>query len=305
MIGFESSDDAAVYRIDDQTAMIQTVDLFPPLVDDPYQYGQIAAANALSDVYAMGGTPKLALNILCIPEDLPKDLVQGILAGGYDKVKEAGAIVAGGHTMKDQEPKYGLSVTGFARPQDILANNRARPGDVLILTKALGTGILTTAWKAGLVAQPTYDAMLASMVALNRRAKEIMSLYPVHSCTDVTGFGLLGHAYEMAYGSGSTIRLDAHSVPELPEAREMAKLGIIPAGAYANRDALVDRVEVGPFIPLDLLDLLYDPQTSGGLLIAIPERDGQRLLRDLQGELAEVAIVGQVLPSGDAPLIVR
>lgn len=305
IVGFESSDDAAVYRIDDDTVLIQTVDLFPPLVDDPYQYGQIAAANSLSDVYAMGGTPKLALNILCIPEDLPKDVVQSILQGGFEKVLEAGAVIAGGHTMKDPEPKYGLSVMGLAHPLQILTNNNAKPGDLLILTKPLGTGILTTAMKAGLLTPSTEDAVIRSMTALNKRAAELMSRYPINSCTDVTGFGLLGHAFEMASGSHATLRLVSNSIPILPDTREMAKMGIIPAGAYSNRNYLVGEVTTDSDIPLDLLDALYDPQTSGGLLISLPEKEAEKLLADLNGEMEDARIIGEVIPEDIFPLILR
>ncbi len=305
LVGFETSDDAAVYRIDDSTALIQTVDLFPPIVDDPYQFGQIAAANAISDVYAMGGTPKLAVNILCYPEKLPKEVVQAILQGGHDKVREAEAVIAGGHTMKDPEPKYGLCVTGFAKPDRIITNNNAKPGDLLILTKPLGTGILTTAAKAGLVAQTVETAVTASMAMLNKKACQIMGRYPVHSCTDVTGFGLLGHAFEMGAGSGVTVSLEADAVPLLPEVVNMAGMGIIPAGAYANRDYLTDKIEIDPTIPLALLDALFDPQTSGGLLISLPEKDAAALLRDLKGEIPCAEIIGRVLPPGDRFLSVR
>ncbi len=295
-MGFESSDDAAVYRIDDHTVLIQTVDLFPPMVDDPYHFGQIAAANALSDVYAMGGVPKLAMNILCYPEDLPKEIVRGIMQGGYEKVLEAGAVIAGGHSLKDHEPKYGLCVTGFAKPEEVLTNNNAKAGDLLLLTKPLGTGILTTAVKAGLVSEETEAAIVASMAMLNKRACEIMKNYTVHSCTDVTGFGLLGHAYEMAAGSGVTIRLDAAAMPLLPEARDMARMGIIPAGAYSNRAYLEGKIIADPSVPLDLLDIMFDPQTSGGLLIAVSEDQAAGLLADLQSEIPATAIVGQVIP---------
>jgi selenide,water dikinase len=296
MVGFESSDDAAVYRIDDNTVLIQTVDLFPPMVDNPYRFGQIAAANALSDVYAMGGTPKLAMNILCYPEDLPKEIVKDILQGGYEKVMEAGAVVAGGHSLKDHEPKYGLCVTGFAKPHEVLTNSNAKEGDLLILTKPLGTGILNTAAKAELVSKETEETVAASMAMLNKRACEIMKRYPIDSCTDVTGFGLLGHAYEMGAGSGVTIQLDAAAMPLLPEARDMARMGIIPAGAYANRAFLEGKLKIEPNVPLDLLDILFDPQTSGGLLIAVPETHAEKLLSDLQSEIPAAAIVGRVIP---------
>lgn len=296
MVGFESSDDAAVYRLDDSTAMIQTVDLFPPVVDDPYYYGQIAAANALSDVYAMGGSPKLALNIFCFPEDLPKDTIKAILQGGYEKVQEAGAVIAGGHSLKDKEPKYGLCVTGFAHPERILTNNNSLPGDLLILTKPLGTGILNTAGKAGLISKITEEAVIASMAMLNKKAYEIMIRYCIHSCTDITGFGLLGHAYEMGAGSGVTISLDAAAMPLLPEVRDMAGMGIIPTGAYANRNYLSGKVKIDPAVPLDLTDIMYDPQTSGGLLISVAEKDAQQLLAALKNEIPAAEIIGRAIP---------
>ena len=294
LVGFESSDDAAVYKINDDTVLIQTVDLFPPMVDDPYSFGQIAAANALSDVYAMGGIPRLAMNILCYPEDMDNEIVREIMLGGYEKVMEAGAVVAGGHSLKDHEPKYGLCVTGFAKPEDILTNSNAKVGDVLILTKALGTGILTTAAKAGLVGDDTIKAITDSMAKLNKAACEIMKSYPVNSCTDVTGFGLLGHAYEMGAGSGVTISLDAASMPLLPEAGDMAGMGIIPAGAYTNRAFLENKIKMEPTVPLNLSDVLFDPQTSGGLLISVPEEYAQRLLFDLKADSPAASIIGRV-----------
>lgn len=290
IVGFDTSDDASVYKIDENTALIQTVDIFPPVVDDPYEYGRIAAVNSLSDVYAMGGVPKLALNIFCFPEDLPKDVVQAILQGGYEKVQEAEAIITGGHTIQDSEPKYGLSVTGFAAPSDILMNNSVKPGDVMILTKPLGTGILTTAAKADLLEENSYKALVKSMTRLNKYAAEAMKKYNINSCTDITGFGLMGHAFEMAYGSGVTIRLDCSKLPVLPEAESMAEMGIIPAGAYRNREYLDDIVAVGKNVPLAIEDILFDPQTAGGLLISLPETEGIRLSGELSdaGEVCEI-----------------
>jgi selenide,water dikinase len=305
IVGFESSDDAAVYRVDNNLALIQTVDLFPPVVDDPYQYGQIAAANALSDVYAMGGSPKLAMNIFCYPEDLPTDTVRGILQGGYEKVQEAGAVIAGGHSLKDKEPKYGLCVTGFAKINEILTNNNAKPGDLLILTKPLGTGILNTAAKAGLISRETEEIVIASMATLNKEACSIMKKYSVHSCTDVTGFGLLGHSYEMGAGSGVSIKIDAASCPFFPETKDMAGMGIIPAGAYANRNYLSEKVLVDPSTPLDITDILFDPQTSGGLLIAVPEKEAFKLLSDLKEKIPCAEIIGQVIPPENHVLIVK
>lgn len=305
LVGFESSDDAAVYRIDHNIAVIHTLDLFPPVVDEPYLYGQIAAANALSDVYAMGGTPKLALNILCYPEDLDKETLKGILQGGYDKVREANAVIAGGHTLKDNEPKYGLSVVGFVHPDHILTNSNSKAGDLLILTKPLGTGILNTAMKANLINAETENVIISSMAQLNKRAYEIMNNYKVNACTDITGFGVLGHSYEMAAGSGVTISLNANSLPLHPQARDMAKMGIIPAGAYANRNFLDNKVKVDPSVPLELLDIMYDPQTSGGLLISIAEKDAYKLLSELKGEIPCAEIIGEVLPLDNYSIIVK
>lgn len=305
LVGFDTSDDASVYKLDEHTALIQTVDIFPPVVDEPYEYGQIAAVNSLSDVYAMGGTPKLALNIFCFPEELPKDVVQAIMQGGYEKVQEAGALITGGHTIQDSEPKYGLSVTGFAHPAEIWMNNRVQAGDVLILTKALGTGILTTAAKAGLLEAETYRTLVESMIRLNRYAAEAMKPYNINSCTDVTGFGLLGHAFEMAYGSGMTINLDHTKLPILPEALDMAETGIIPTGAYRNRDYLDDVVHVKGRVPLAVEDILYDPQTAGGLLTALPEAEGVKLVKELKdlGETAQIA--GWAEEFHDYSIIVR
>ncbi|MEG2120271.1 MAG: selenide, water dikinase SelD, partial [Pseudoflavonifractor sp.] len=218
MVGFDASDDAAVYRIDDHTAMIQTVDFFPPMVDDPRTFGQIAATNALSDVYAMGGVPRLAMNLLCFPSCLSLEAVGEILAGGADKVMEAGAVTAGGHSIEDKEPKYGLCVTGFAHPDEILTNSGVKPGDVLVLTKALGTGILSTAAKSDLLTAEEYRAMAALMTTLNKTACEVMLPLQPSACTDVTGFGLLGHAAELAAGSGVMLELWANAIPVIPRA---------------------------------------------------------------------------------------
>ena len=219
LVGYDSSDDACVYSVSDDVAVIETVDFFTPIVDDPYLFGQIAATNALSDVYAMGGVPKLAMNLLCVPSCLPLDTVRAILEGGHDKAVEAGCVIAGGHTIQDDEPKYGLCVTGFVHPQHILKNIGAQPGDVLVLTKALGVGVITTALKAALADDSARDAVYASMAALNAKAAQaVREVENVHACTDVTGFGLLGHSYEMASGSGVTVRLHGAALPLLPQA---------------------------------------------------------------------------------------
>lgn len=305
LVGFETSDDASVYRISDELAIIQTVDIFPPVVDDPYFYGQIAAANALSDVYAMGGEPKLALNILCFPENQPVEIAGEILRGGHEKALEAGAMITGGHTIRDKEPKYGLSVTGFSHPKDVLINGGVKPGDVLILTKPLGTGVLTTAEKADMLEKPAYDAMIRIMRRLNKYAAETMRHFSVSGCTDVTGFGLLGHAYEMAAASRCSLVIDSAAVPYLPEAKALAEEGIIPAGSYRNRDFLGGKVSVARSVELAAEDLLYDPQTSGGLLIALPERDGVRLLHMLEEAGEEAALIGWTQERKDCHIIVK
>lgn len=305
LIGFDTSDDACVYQINEHQAMIQTVDFFPPVVDDPYVYGQIAAANSLSDVYAMGGAPTLAMNLLCVPNCLPKSAIEGILLGGHDKVKEAGAIIAGGHTIEDVEPKYGLCVTGFIHPKDVLANSSSREGDILILTKPLGTGILTTAAKADLLSAQDYDLMVSVMATLNKYAQQVLSkVGGAHACTDVTGFGMLGHSFEMAAGSSKTIRLFSKELPLIPAAVEMARMGIIPAGAYTNFDYLKDKVSIGSGVSREVLDILSDPQTSGGLLISVPEHKAQEMLRAMEEITPWARIVGQVEAKSKHAIIV-
>ena len=306
MVGYDTSDDAAVYQLGPDQAMIQTVDIFPPMVDEPYDYGQIAAANALSDIYAMGGIPKLALNIFCFPEDFPKEAIRAILEGGHEKAVEAQTIIAGGHTIKDPVPKYGLSVTGFVHPGKILKNNEIRPGDLLILTKALGTGILTTANKGGLLSSEQKNCLLKSMKTLNRYGAEIMiSSGRVHACTDITGFGFLGHAFEMSQDSGFTIYIDSKEIPALDGAREFASMGFIPSNAYQNRGYLDDLVSIGKEVPEALTDLLFDPQTSGGLLFSLPEKDAPEVLKRLKEVCPAACIVGRVEEYKDYPLIVE
>ena len=303
MVGFESSDDACVFKITDDIALINTVDFFPPIVDDPYMFGQIAAANALSDVFAMGGQPKLAMNLLTFPNAaLPLDAVKGILAGGNDKVSEAGATIVGGHSIDDKEPKYGLSVTGFAHPDDILSNS-AIAGDLLVITKKIGTGILTTAAKVDLLTKEENDEIEATMAFLNKYAWEAMQGVKVDGCTDITGFGLIGHAAEMARAGGVTLELYSHKVPVFPKAIEMAKLGIIPAGAYRNRDytggEVMEYLSKDPARDPELMaltDCLYDPQSSGGLLIAVQESELPRLIEQLGEKGCETAVIGCFKP---------
>ena len=307
IVGYDRSDDASVYRIDDHLAIVQTTDFFPPIVDDPFLFGQIAAANAISDIYAMGGEPKLALNLMCVADSMDDSTVREILRGGYAKAYEAGVIISGGHTIHGAEPIYGLAVTGFVDPNRVLTNSGAMPGDILILTKKLGIGILTTAGKAdiGLVGDDVMKRIEAQMTTLNKAARDVMVKYPVHSCTDVTGFSLMGHGYEMAQGSLCTLHIQAKNVPFHPEAVEMAEMGFVPAGAYSNREYASDNVVVGEGITRAMMDILYDPQTSGGLLISVPEKDGQRMLEEMRDTVPDAAVIGYVTEKQAADIIME
>jgi len=293
LVGFDKSDDASVYRVSDELALVQTVDFFPPIADDPYLFGQIAAANALSDVYAMGAEPKLALNLMCVPRDMPQQAVHQMLRGGYDKVYEAGCLITGGHSIFDPEPKYGLAVTGFVHPQRILTNSGAETGDVLLLTKPLGIGVLTTAHKADMVTPESMDLAYALMTTLNKSARDIMVRYRVHACTDVTGFSLMGHMLEMAQGSEKQMHLSVSEIDLIPEAVELARMGLLPEGMYRNRTFAQQWVEHGE-TPLEIQDLLYDPQTSGGLLMAVHPEDAQALLEELKGAVPSAQRIGRV-----------
>lgn len=305
LVGIETSDDAAVYKINDETAMIQTLDFFTPMVDAPYLYGQIAAANAISDVYAMGGEPKIAMNISCFPREMPEDVMRNILRGGWDKIDEAGAIIVGGHTIDDIEPKYGLAVTGFVHPDRVLTNCNAKPGDALILTKPLGIGILNLANKGNMIEESIYRQALDSMKTLNKYAKDAMVKVGVHSCTDVTGFGLLGHGLEMAEGSGVTLHFNADSIPVIKEALSMAQMGIIPRGAYNNRRFIGDKVWIGETVTQEMTSCLFDPQTSGGLLIAVPEEKAGKLLLELKQCPTRFACIGTVTEKEEVAIKVR
>ncbi len=306
IVGYDKSDDASVYVIDENTALVQTTDFFPPIVDDPFLYGVIGATNALSDVYAMGGTPRLALNIMCITDAMDKETVQEILRGGYDTAYRADTIITGGHTISGAEPIYGLAVSGFVHPDKVLRNCGAKAGDVLLLTKPLGIGILTTTLKAGLLDDKALEKRIYDQMAtLNRAARDIMVKYPVHSCTDVTGFALLGHGYEMASGSGCTLHIDTASVPYHKEAYAFAEMGLIPAGAYRNRQFAEPGVKAAPTVTRAMQDILYDPQTSGGLLIAVPEKEAPALLRELQDSIPAAAEIGYVTELQDASVILH
>lgn len=293
--GRELSEDAGVYRISDDTALIQTVDFFTPIVDDPYDFGRIAAANALSDVYAMGGRPITAMNIACFPiTTMDKSVLRAILAGGIEKVHEAGAALAGGHSIDDLELKYGLSVTGVAHPSRIWLNSGARPGDSLILTKPIGTGILATAIKAGLASEQATRRGTELMAELNGKAAQILMRHGVHGCTDITGFGLLGHGLEMAIGSRVTLRLDVRSVPVLPETIDYISLGMMPGGSFANRNFCAGKVRGGETVDPVMLDILADAQTSGGLFVSLAPDEAKTALEELRDAgVVDAAIVGE------------
>jgi len=295
LVGFDKSDDAAVYRINDDIAIIQTLDFFTPIVDDPYLFGQIAATNSLSDVYAMGGKPVIAMNIVGFPKYLDIKILGEILKGGADKVKEAGALLIGGHSVEDDEPKYGLSVTGFVHPEKVITNSGSMPGDVLILTKPLGSGILSTAIKADLLEKEVVDRAVKVMNTLNREAAEGMAQVEVNACTDVTGFGLIGHVFEMAKGSGTTFVIESEKVPVIEGTFDMAGMGIIPGGAYKNMGFVGKEASFAESVSIDRQNVLYDPQTSGGLLISLPEKDAEKLMEIYKDSLSlEFALIGRV-----------
>lgn len=304
LVGFEGSDDAAVYKVSDDTALISTLDFFTPMDDDPYVFGQIAAANALSDVYAMGGSPALALNIVCFPCSLGMDVLGEILRGGADKVTESGAVIIGGHSVDDTEPKYGLSVTGFVHPEKIWKNRGAQEGDVLLLTKPIGTGILNTAARGGLLTSEQKKQLILSMSTLNKYAAEAVknSGRDVHACTDITGFGLLGHLLEMlGDDSGAVLRYD--HIPLLDGVDEMKKMGMIPTGAYKNMEYLQGYVNVLTEQPVYEL---YDPQTSGGLLFAVAEEDAEAIMADLNRDAVFASrAIGRVTKRGDAAIVIE
>jgi len=297
LVGLETSDDAGVYLLDDHTALVQTADFFTPIVDDPFTFGQIAAANALSDVYAMGGKPLTALNLVAFPiKTLPPSTLRDILRGGLSKLEEAGVALVGGHTVEDPEIKYGLAVTGIVHPDKFLSNAKARPGDRLVLSKPLGTGVISTALKGEMASGEAVKGMVESMAALNERASEWMQTLGAHACTDITGFGFIGHALEMASASQVGLVIRSQTIPLLPEALEYAQRGLIPGGAHSNRQFFSCKVDVGPAVSPVLLDLLYDPQTSGGLLVSLPPAEAGKMVETLRSEgHAGVAVVGEVV----------
>ncbi len=304
IVGIETSDDAAVYKINDDIATIQTLDFFTPVVDDPYTFGQIAAANSLSDVYAMGGKPTVAMNIVCFPNCLNIDVLGEILKGGADKVIEAGAVIIGGHSVSDDEPKYGLSVMGLVHPEKILKNYGSKVGDILILTKPLGTGILTTAIKAEMASKDAYNEGVKVMSTLNKYAGEIITKYNITACTDVTGFSLMGHSYEMASASEVTFKIFKDKLPIINSVEEYAKMGLVPAGTYNNRNYLNGKYELNNVDDF-ICDILFDPQTSGGLLISISKEEGITLFEELEKLDLKTAIIGEVIEFNDKHIIVE
>jgi selenide, water dikinase len=300
LVGFDFADDAGVYQIAPDTALVQTVDFFTPIVDDPYTFGQIAATNALSDVYAMGGRPLSSLALVCFPEKADLDILERILAGGLSKMVEANCTVIGGHSIRDEEMKFGYAVTGTIHPQRVLANRGAQPGDALLLTKALGTGVISTAIKRGQAEAAWIEAAARSMTTLNKTAAEVItdgSRFAVHALTDITGFGLIGHAREMARASGVSLRIKASAVPLLPGALECVRAGYIPGGLKANREFAECRVGYDDGIADDLRTMLFDPQTAGGLLISVAAEDATDLQRALASAGVVAAQVGEVLES--------
>lgn len=303
LIGFDSSDDAAVYKLTEDIAIIQTLDFFTPIVEDPYTFGKIAAANALSDVYAMGGEVKTALNIVCFPERLEGEILEEILRGGAEKVQEAGGIVCGGHSINDDKPKYGLSVTGIINPKKILPNNNCSIGDKIILTKPLGVGIITTANKVGEADETAYRKAIKSMETLNKYAAEKIKKYKVNACTDVTGFGFLGHLNEMA-STEYTISVDVNSVPYIEEAYDYAKEFFITAAGQKNRKHLLEKVKLEN-IEFAIEEILFDPQTSGGLLASVDKFQAEDLIKDLNELEIKSQIVGEVIERQDVNIIVE
>lgn len=308
IVGAQNNEDAGVFLLNPTTALIQTLDFFTPIVDDPYSFGQIAAANALSDVYAMGGKPLLCMNILACPvKEMADEVFRAVVEGGLSKVKEAGALLVGGHSVEDQELKYGLSVTGLVHPRDLLLNSGARPGDALVLTKPLGTGILSTAVKGGLGTALTEQTIVAAMAMLNRQPMECATAHAdirdvLHAATDITGFGLFGHLHEMAEGSGVSMRIRAVSLPILPDVIDFADMGIIPEGAYTNRN-FYNQWVISSLGEMDSLEMVgYDPQTSGGLLLSMLPEAAERLVSLLAAEEYPLAcaIIGEAI-ADDAP----
>ncbi len=293
LVDFRHSEDAGVYKISDDVAIVQTVDFFPPVVDDPYSFGQIAAANSLSDVYAMGGRPVTALSIVCFPlHELDVSVLKAIAEGGMSKLREAGCVLLGGHSIKDDSVKYGLAVTGLIHPSKILLNNTPKPEEHLILTKPIGNGIINTAIRLGKADDDLIEIVTRSMAMLNKTAAEVIVEYPVSACTDVTGFGLAGHAFEMIQDTKVGIALDFNAVPLYPQTAVMAKKGLVPGGTKGNISYRIDHVQDGSELPKWILDILFDPQTSGGLLISVPPSVSSQIIEQLNEKGIPAAVIG-------------
>jgi selenide, water dikinase len=295
LAGIQGSDDAGVFKLNEKTALVQTLDFFTPIVDSPYEFGMIAAANALSDVYAMGGVPLTAMNIVCFPEkDMSYSILKETLEGGLSKIHEAGAALVGGHSINDNEFKYGLSVTGIVHPEKYLANCNANIKDKLILTKPIGTGILATALKAKILDEKSTNTLISICSELNKKASEIMLKYKPSACTDITGFGLAGHILEMAKAGRKKITIFTEKIPFIETAKELALMGIIPAGAYANRDFCQKNIFISSSVERVIKDLIFDPQTSGGLLISINEKNADTCLLEMLDNGINAALIGEV-----------
>ncbi len=307
LIGLERGDDAGVYKLNDDLAIIQTIDFITPIVDDPYTFGQIAAANALSDVYAMGGKPLTAMNVVCFPIQSQDISVLGeILRGGWDKLREAGVALVGGHSIEDPELKYGLSVTGVIHPSKIIANSGSEVGDKLILTKPLGTGIVSTAIKGGVAGEEAVARIAVSMTTSNKRASELMQDAGVHACTDITGYGLLGHACGMIEDGPVCMEIHVTAIPCFPEAKGLARMGLVPGGTQRNREFRLNMIEQAYEIGDDMWNILFDPQTSGGLLISVPAREAEALLQNLhRNSIKDAAIIGEVVGEPKGRIIIR
>ena len=295
--GFETADDALVWKLDDTgNVCVQTVDFFPPMVDDPFVFGQVAAANALSDIYAMGGEPSIALNLVCFPACIDIDDMRKILLGGLDKAKEANTVIAGGHTISDPTPKYGLCVTAFMKQSDVWSNKGAKVGDAVILTKALGVGIVNTAAKVAEAESESVRQAVDSMTRLNKRARDVGRKYNIHAATDVTGFSLSGHGSEVAQASGVTLRINTKDLPVIDGALELARFGFLPEGRYANEDFLIEKVNFSESIPREMKDLCYDPQTSGGLLLFMNPEEAESYVSEMGLDCCR--IIGRVGKQG-------
>jgi selenide, water dikinase len=305
LAGIGGSEDAGVYKLSEDVALVQTVDFFTPILDDPILFGRVAAANALSDVYAMGGKPLTAMNLVCFPtKKLGKEVLRGILAGGMDIMREAEVALVGGHSVEDDEPKYGLSVTGLVHPDRLMTNSGLLPGHRLILTKAVGTGVISTAIKGQIASQSATDAMVRSMCTLNRKASEVAVASGIRACTDITGFGLAGHLVEMARGGRCRVRVVASAVPILEGALDYAAMGLVPAGAHANRQYFGRWIHLAPDIPLELADLMFDPQTSGGLVLGVPGPQAGKFREALLGQGLDIAAdIGEVMETDPEGLL--